>query len=110
MCSRRRGVPHDEAALAARVAGDEVEYVVGLPGDGHETEVFFSDLSHDYVTHQRRVHDLSWDSCAARDVATLLEALPYIREFHGKTVVIKYGGAAMRTRRCARSSPATSCC
>jgi acetylglutamate kinase len=28
-------------------------------------------------------------------VATLLEALPYIREFHGKTVVIKYGGAAM---------------
>jgi acetylglutamate kinase len=30
-----------------------------------------------------------------RDVATLLEALPYIREFFGKTVVIKYGGAAM---------------
>src|SRR5687767_16004707 len=30
-----------------------------------------------------------------RDVATLLEALPYIREFHGNTVVIKYGGAAM---------------
>jgi acetylglutamate kinase len=30
-----------------------------------------------------------------RDVATLLEALPYIREFYGKTVVIKYGGAAM---------------
>ncbi|MEA2404452.1 MAG: acetylglutamate kinase, partial [Thermoleophilaceae bacterium] len=32
-----------------------------------------------------------------RDVATLLEALPYIREFHGQTVVIKYGGAAMTT-------------
>lgn len=30
-----------------------------------------------------------------RDVSTLLEALPYIREFHGRTVVIKYGGAAM---------------
>ncbi len=30
-----------------------------------------------------------------RDVATLLEALPYIRDFHGSTVVIKYGGAAM---------------
>jgi acetylglutamate kinase len=29
------------------------------------------------------------------DVGLLLEALPYIREFHGKTVVIKYGGAAM---------------
>ncbi len=31
----------------------------------------------------------------SRDISTLLEALPYIREFHGKTVVIKYGGAAM---------------
>src|SRR5580704_11853317 len=31
----------------------------------------------------------------ARDITTLLEALPYIREFHGQTVVIKYGGAAM---------------
>src|SRR5438270_2014373 len=30
-----------------------------------------------------------------RDVETLLEALPYIRQFHGRTVVIKYGGAAM---------------
>jgi acetylglutamate kinase len=29
-------------------------------------------------------------------VETLLEALPYIRTFHGKTVVIKYGGAAMQ--------------
>jgi acetylglutamate kinase len=29
-------------------------------------------------------------------VRTLLEALPYIRDFHGRTVVIKYGGAAMR--------------
>ena len=32
---------------------------------------------------------------AATSVQTLLEALPYIREFHGRTVVIKYGGAAM---------------
>lgn len=30
-----------------------------------------------------------------RDIGTLLEALPYIREFHGRTIVIKYGGAAM---------------
>ena len=32
-------------------------------------------------------------------VETLKEALPYIREFHGKTVVIKYGGAAMREEK-----------
>jgi acetylglutamate kinase len=35
-------------------------------------------------------------TAAAGSVETLLEALPYIREFHGRTVVIKYGGAAMR--------------
>ena len=32
------------------VSGEEVEYTVGLPGEGAETEVFFSDLSHEYVT------------------------------------------------------------
>src|SRR6476659_8923290 len=31
----------------------------------------------------------------APDAATLLHALPYIRACHGKTVVIKDGGAAM---------------
>jgi acetylglutamate kinase len=34
-------------------------------------------------------------SYATTAAETLLEALPYIREFHGRTVVIKYGGAAM---------------
>jgi acetylglutamate kinase len=33
---------------------------------------------------------------AGVSVDTLLEALPYIKQFHGQTVVIKYGGAAMR--------------
>src|SRR5215212_6429315 len=30
------------------------------------------------------------------NVQILLEALPYIKQFHGRTIVIKYGGAAMR--------------
>ena len=50
VCTAGASVPYDEPALAAAVARDEVEYLVGLPGEGHETEVFFSDLSHDYVT------------------------------------------------------------
>jgi glutamate N-acetyltransferase / amino-acid N-acetyltransferase len=50
VCQRGAAVPHDAGALAARVAREEVDYVVGLPGEGHETEVFFSDLSHGYVT------------------------------------------------------------
>jgi glutamate N-acetyltransferase/amino-acid N-acetyltransferase len=32
------------------VQRDEVEYEVGLPGAGAETERFFSDLGHAYVT------------------------------------------------------------
>ena len=32
----------------------------------------------------------------AGEITLLLEALPYIKEFHGQTLVIKYGGAAMR--------------
>jgi acetylglutamate kinase len=32
-----------------------------------------------------------------RPVEVLLEALPYIREFRGKSLVIKYGGAAMES-------------
>jgi glutamate N-acetyltransferase/amino-acid N-acetyltransferase len=50
VCAGGVGLDHDEAALAEAVRRDEVEYVVGLPGSGHETEVFFSDLSHEYVT------------------------------------------------------------
>jgi glutamate N-acetyltransferase/amino-acid N-acetyltransferase len=50
VCRAGAAVPYDEAALAAAVSGDEVEYTVSLPGEGAEAEVFFSDLSHDYVT------------------------------------------------------------
>jgi len=35
-------------------------------------------------------------SAGSHSVETLLEALPYIRQFHGRTIVIKYGGAAMQ--------------
>ena len=35
--------------------------------------------------------------------AVLSEALPYIRRFHGKTVVIKYGGNAMTQDELQRS-------
>jgi glutamate N-acetyltransferase / amino-acid N-acetyltransferase len=50
VCTRGAAAGADEADLARRVDRDEVEYVVGLPGEGHETEVFFSDLTHEYVT------------------------------------------------------------
>jgi glutamate N-acetyltransferase/amino-acid N-acetyltransferase len=49
VCVAGMAVEHDAAALAQRVSGDEVEYVIGLPGDGFETEVFFSDLGYEYI-------------------------------------------------------------
>ena len=38
-----------EPAPAELVQGSEVEYVLTMPGEGGETEVFFSDLSPEYV-------------------------------------------------------------
>ena len=49
VCRRGAAVPFDSIALAQAVAGPDVEYEVGLPGEGAETEVFFSDLSYEYV-------------------------------------------------------------
>jgi glutamate N-acetyltransferase/amino-acid N-acetyltransferase len=50
VCSGGAALPTDEQALSHAVCGKEVEYMVRLPGEGAETEVFFSDLSHEYVT------------------------------------------------------------
>jgi glutamate N-acetyltransferase/amino-acid N-acetyltransferase len=50
VCARGAALPHDPASLAAAVQRDEVEYEVGLPGEGAEAELFFSDLGHEYVT------------------------------------------------------------
>lgn len=50
VCRRGAAVPHDADALAVAAKNAEVEYVVGIPGEGAEAELFFSDLSHEYVT------------------------------------------------------------
>jgi glutamate N-acetyltransferase / amino-acid N-acetyltransferase len=49
VCSAGVAIDYDENALAQAVQADEIEYEIALPGEGAETEVFFSDLSHDYV-------------------------------------------------------------
>ena len=50
VCVRGQYVPHDPDALKAAVQGEEIEYEIELPGEGAETELFFSDLGHEYVT------------------------------------------------------------
>jgi glutamate N-acetyltransferase / amino-acid N-acetyltransferase len=49
VCSHGAARDFDLASLAKAVERDEVDYAVRLPGDGAETEVFFSDLSYGYV-------------------------------------------------------------
>ncbi|HEX4564613.1 MAG TPA: bifunctional glutamate N-acetyltransferase/amino-acid acetyltransferase ArgJ [Solirubrobacteraceae bacterium] len=49
VCAAGVAIPHDERALEAAVQRSEVELEVALPGTGAETEVFFSDLSLQYV-------------------------------------------------------------
>jgi glutamate N-acetyltransferase/amino-acid N-acetyltransferase len=49
VCRAGAAIDHDEDALRAAVRRDEVELELGLPGEGAETEVFCSDLSHEYV-------------------------------------------------------------
>ncbi len=50
VCSAGAAIEYDEARLEEALKAKEVEYEITLPGDGAETEVFFSDLSHEYVT------------------------------------------------------------
>ncbi len=49
VCSAGTAIDYDADALARAIQTREVEYEITLPGDGAETEVFFSDLSHEYV-------------------------------------------------------------
>ncbi len=49
VCSAGAAIDYDEDALAKAMQASEVEYELTLPGDGEETEVFFSDLSYEYV-------------------------------------------------------------
>jgi len=49
VCIAGTAIDYDEQALAEAVQGKEIEYEVGLPGEGVETEVFFSDLGHEYI-------------------------------------------------------------
>jgi glutamate N-acetyltransferase/amino-acid N-acetyltransferase len=50
VCRRGAYVPHDARALTDAVQAAEIEYEIGLPGEGAETERYFSDLGHEYVT------------------------------------------------------------
>jgi glutamate N-acetyltransferase/amino-acid N-acetyltransferase len=49
VCRDGAAAAFDTDALSGAVAGDEVLYEIDLPGEGAQSELFFSDLSYDYV-------------------------------------------------------------
>lgn len=50
VCSGGFGLPMAAETMALAVERPEVEFEITLPGDGFETEVFFSDLGHEYIS------------------------------------------------------------
>ena len=59
------------------------------------------DLTYDYVKNKRglplirRTGNMETMENWLQKASVLNEALPYIQRFHGKTIVVKYGGSAM---------------
>jgi len=49
VCSASTPTDCDQDALAQAVQEREIEYEITLPGSGAETEMFFSDLGHEYI-------------------------------------------------------------
>ena len=91
VCARGAAVPFDLPALEPAVAARGGRVRGRPPRRGRRDRGLL-------LRPLARLRDASTPSTrrdARRERMTLLEALPYIREFHGKTVVIKYGGAAM---------------
>jgi glutamate N-acetyltransferase/amino-acid N-acetyltransferase len=50
VCSGGYGLPTAPETMAQAVQATEVEFEITLPGEGFETEVFFSDLGHEYIS------------------------------------------------------------
>ena len=49
VCLAGAAIAYDERALARAVQGRRSSMRSALPGEGAETEVFFSDLGHEYI-------------------------------------------------------------
>ena len=82
------GIPHDGQALAEHMMGDEVRDR-SPPRRRQRLGADDRDRSRPRL-HQRKFEDVM--ITAAETARVLVEALPYIRQFAGKSVVVKLGG------------------
>ena len=87
---RRRSTPPSSAARRRRPRSRS-----GSAAATASAHIYFSDLttSTSGSTQSTRHEHADWP---LGHVGSRVLGVPYIREFHGRTVVIKYGGAAMR--------------
>lgn len=90
----------DGSASKLKLFNDESRLKDEKPADLHsktplKAELDETDASESIDEQPAQVAELTKDFTASDRAAILVEALPYIREFHGKTIVIKYGGNAM---------------
>ena len=84
------GIDHDGQALAEHMMGDEISIEVHLGAGKGKRE---DDRDRPWARlHQREFEDVM---TAAETAQVLVEALPYIQKFAGKSVVVKLGGAAI---------------
>ena len=101
---RRRDRDRPAPSSRSSCRATEVEYVLTLPGEGGETEVFFSDLSPGIRDLQRGVHAHERRRNPPRGAALH----PRVPRQDGGDQVRRRGDD--RPRAAARSSRATSCC
>ena len=78
----------DLARAKQAMKGREVRFELDLGQGQGEATAWGCDLTEKVRGDQREVYDVKREE-------VLMEALPYIQRFHGKTIVIKLGGHAM---------------
>ena len=94
------GEPRDRVDLAGRA----VTIAVDLHAGAASSTIRTTDLSYEYVHIELGLPDMSRDRDVALEKAsTLVDALPWLAQFHGKVVVVKFGGNAMTTPQLQRA-------
>ena len=104
VCRGGAGIAFSEDDAKRILTEDEIDINVELHAGSGSAEAYGCDLTYDYVkingdyrTWSRRNggEAMTMNISDADRAKVLVQALPYIQKYAGKTVVVKYGGNAM---------------